>query len=140
MVLLGSKRADGGAQIRKVIDRTETVDLQATRTAVLGLQEDWRGKFAGDRRLADTFRTVDQDPRRQLCGELANIGEVHLTSSHLSWPKMRSSAAPSAVAGLPSALRSSAWRSVSSEQPNCSARLATTPRSRTHALRWLPAL
>ena len=81
MVRLGSKRADGGAQIRKVIDQTEAVDLQATGTAVLGLQEDRRGKFAGDRRLADTFRTVDQDPRRQLCGELANIGEVHLTSS-----------------------------------------------------------
>jgi hypothetical protein len=81
MVLLGSKRADGGAQIRKVIDRTEAVDLQVTGTAVLGLQDDRCGKFTGDRRLADTFRTVDQDPRRQLCRELANIGEVHLTSS-----------------------------------------------------------
>src|SRR6516164_476907 len=81
MVRFGSKRADGGAQIRKVIDQTEAVDLQATGTAVLGLQEDRRGKFAGDRRLADTVRTVDQDSRRQLCGELANIGEVHLTSS-----------------------------------------------------------
>jgi hypothetical protein len=81
MVLLGSKRADGGAQIRKVIDQTEAVDLQAAGTAVFGLQEDWRGKFAGNRRLADTFRTVDQDPRPQLCGGLANIGEVHLTSS-----------------------------------------------------------
>src|SRR5262245_66393237 len=81
MVRLGSKRADGGAQIREVIDQTEAVDLQATGTAVLGLQEDRRGKFAGDRRLADTFRTVDQEPRRQLCGELANIGEVHLTNS-----------------------------------------------------------
>src|SRR5262249_16614801 len=80
MVLLGSKRADGGAQIRKVIDQTEAVDFQATGTAVLGLQEDRRGKFGRDRRLADTFRTVDQDPRRQLCGELVDIGEVHLTS------------------------------------------------------------
>src|SRR5438128_1185222 len=56
MVLLGSKRADGGAQIRKIIDQTEAVDLQATGTAVLGLQEDRRRKFAGDRRASPPVR------------------------------------------------------------------------------------
>src|SRR5262249_24091396 len=121
MLLHGINLDDRGAQIRKVIDHTEAVDLQANVTAVLGLQEDRRRKFAGDRRLADTFRAVDQDSRRQLCGELVNIGEVHLTSSHLSWPKMRSSATPSGPRALPSASRQSPRRTTSGSVPCCRA-------------------
>jgi hypothetical protein len=77
MMLFRGERTDGGTQIRKAVDQAEAADLQSARTAVLGLQKDRRGKFATDRRLADTFLAMDQNPRRQLCGKFANVGEVH---------------------------------------------------------------
>src|SRR5262249_25763050 len=51
-----------------------------------------------------------------------------------------SKAAPSGVCGLPRASRKRALRSVSSGQPNCSARLAAMALSRAHASAWLPHL
>src|SRR5262249_46228283 len=53
---------------------------------------------------------------------------------------MMSKAAPSGVCGLPRASRKRALRSVSSGQPNCSARLAAMALSRAHASAWLPHL
>ena len=78
---LRGERADGGTQIGETLDQPEAIDLQTTGTTVLDLQENRRRKLARQRRLTNALLTVDQDPRRQLCGELLNIGEVHLTSS-----------------------------------------------------------
>src|SRR5215831_10624673 len=118
----------------------ERIDRHILHAEVAGLevneQRARRIERAKQARLADAGRANDQSLHAtRLCEPLICADDLHR-----ALPLMMSRAAPSAVAGLPSALRSSARRSVSGEQPNCSARLATTPRSRTHALRWLPAL
>src|SRR5262245_51838079 len=103
------ERADGGTQIGKILDQSEAIELQTAGAAVLGLQEDRRRKLARQGGLAGALLTVKQEPRSQRCGNCANVFEAHSPSPR---SVIASIAAPSGVAGLPSALRSSARRSV----------------------------